>query len=194
MTAVPKALDQRFREAATEAGLVDVSFDVADTQIGPLLLAVTERGLCRISFDPEPDRETETLARTVGVRVLRAPRELDPVRRELDEYFEGRRRDFDLPLDLRGREGVSRDILERLSKVPYGEVTTYKSLAVEAGNPRAARAVGTIMNRNPIPIVLPCHRVVGSNGSLVGYGGGLERKRLLLDLEAGTPRLDIHLS
>jgi methylated-DNA-[protein]-cysteine S-methyltransferase len=193
-TAVPKALDRRFREAATEAGLVDVSFDVAETQIGPLLLAVTERGLCRISFDPEPDRETETLARTFGVRVLRAPRELDPVRRELDEYFEGRRRAFDLRLDLRGREGFSRDILERLAKVPYGEVTTYKSLAVEAGNPRAARAVGTIMNRNPIPIVLPCHRVVGSNGSLVGYGGGLERKRLLLDLEAGTPRLDIHLS
>jgi methylated-DNA-[protein]-cysteine S-methyltransferase len=194
MTAVPKALDRRFREAATDAGLVDVSFDVTDTQIGPLLLAVTERGLCRISFDPEPDRETETLARTFGVRVLRAPRELDPVRRELDEYFEGRRRDFDLPLDLRGREGFSRDILERLAKVPYGEVTTYKSLAVEAGNPLAARAVGTIMNRNPIPIVLPCHRVVGSNGSLVGYGGGLERKRQLLDLEAGTPRLDIHLS
>jgi methylated-DNA-[protein]-cysteine S-methyltransferase len=193
MTAVPKALDRRFREAATEAGLVDVSFDVADTPIGPLLLAVTERGLCRISFDPETDRETETLARTFGVRVLRAPRELDPVRRELDEYFEGRRRGFDLPLDLRGREGFSLDILERLAKVPYGEVTTYKSLAVEAGNPRAARAVGTIMNRNPIPIVLPCHRVVGSNGSLVGYGGGLERKRLLLDLEAGTPRLDIHL-
>jgi methylated-DNA-[protein]-cysteine S-methyltransferase len=193
MTAVPKALDRRFREAATEAGLVDVSFDVADTQIGLLLLAVTERGLCRISFDPEPDRETETLARTFGVRVLRAPRELDPVRRELDEYFEGRRRAFDLPLDLRGREGFSRDILERLAKVPYGEVTTYKSLAVEAGNPRAARAVGTIMNRNPIPIVLPCHRVVGSNGSLVGYGGGLERKRLLLDLEAGMPRLDIHI-
>jgi methylated-DNA-[protein]-cysteine S-methyltransferase len=193
MTAVPKALDHRFREAATETGLVDVSFDVAETQLGSLLLAVTERGLCRISFDPEPDRETETLARTFGVRVLRAPRELDPVRRELDEYLDGRRRDFDLPLDLRGREGFSRDILERLAKVPYGEVTTYKSLAVEAGNPRAARAVGTIMNRNPIPIVLPCHRVVGSNGSLVGYGGGLERKRLLLDLEAGTPRLDIHL-
>ncbi len=192
MTSVPKTLDRRFRQAAAEAGLLDVSFDVADTPIGPLLLAVTERGLCRISFDPEPDRETETLARTFGVRVLRAPRQLDPVRRELDEYFEGNRRDFDLPLDLRGREGFSRDILERLAKVPYGEVTTYKSLAVEAGNPRAARAVGTIMNRNPIPIVLPCHRVVGSNGSLVGYGGGLERKRLLLDLEAGTPSLDIH--
>jgi methylated-DNA-[protein]-cysteine S-methyltransferase len=191
MTSVPTALDSRFRQAAAEAGLVDVSFDVAETQIGPLLLAVTERGLCRISSDPEPERETETLARTFGVRVLRAPREVDSVRRELDEYFEGRRRAFDLPLDLRGREGFSREILERLARVPYGEVTTYKTLAVEAGNPRAARAVGTIMNRNPIPIVLPCHRVVGSNGSLVGYGGGLERKRLLLDLEAGTPRLDI---
>ena len=191
MTSVPTALDSRFRQAAAEAGLVDVSFDVAETQIGPLLLAVTEQGLCRISFDPEPERETETLARTFGVRVLRAPREVDSVRRELDEYFEGRRRTFDLPLDLRGREGFSREILERLARVPYGEVTTYKTLAVEAGNPRAARAVGTIMNRNPIPIVLPCHRVVGSNGSLVGYGGGLERKRLLLDLEAGTPRLDI---
>ena len=191
MTTVPKALDRRFREAAVEAGLVDVSFDVADTPIGPLLLATTERGLCRISFDPEPEHETDSLARTFGVRVLRAPRRLDLVRKELEEYFEGSRRDFDLPLDLRGREGFSREILNRLAKVPYGEVTTYKTLAVEAGNPRAARAVGTIMNRNPIPIVLPCHRVVGSNGSLVGYGGGLERKRLLLDLEAGTPRLDI---
>jgi methylated-DNA-[protein]-cysteine S-methyltransferase len=189
MTAVPKALDRRFRQAAAEAGLVDVSFDVADSPVGPLLLAVTDRGLCRISFDPEPDRATDELARTFGVRVLRAPREVDLVRRELDEYFEGRRREFDLPVDLRGRSGFSRDILDRLARVPYGKVTTYGSLAAEAGNPRAARAVGTIMNRNPIPIVLPCHRVVGSTGSLVGYGGGLDRKRLLLDLESGTSAL-----
>ena len=191
MTTVPNALDRRFRQAAAEAGLVDVSFDVADTPVGPLLLAVTERGLCRISFDPEPDRATEELARTFGVRVLKAPREVDRVRRELEEYFEGMRREFDLPIDLRGREGFSRAILDQLARVPYGEVTTYKSLAVEAGNPRAARAVGTIMNRNPIPIVLPCHRVIGSNGSLVGYGGGLDRKRLLLDLESGRTGLDI---
>ena len=191
MNAVPNALDRRFREAATETGLVDVSFDIADTPVGPLLLAVTERGICRISYNPEPDRDAEVLARTFGVRVLRAPRQVDHVRRELEEYFEGRRHAFDLPIDLRGREGFSRAILDRLARVPYGEVTTYKSLAVEAGNPRAARAVGTIMNRNPIPIVLPCHRVVGSNGSLVGYGGGLERKRLLLDLEAGRTGLDI---
>jgi methylated-DNA-[protein]-cysteine S-methyltransferase len=189
MTAVPKALDRRFRQAAAEAGLVDVSFDVADSPVGPLLLAVTDRGLCRISFDPEPDRATDELARTFGVRVLRAPREVDLVRRELDEYFEGRRREFDLPIDLRGRSGFSRDILDRLARVPYGKVTTYGSLAAEAGNPRAARAVGTIMNRNPIPIVLPCHRVVGSTGSLVGYGGGLDRKRLLLDLESGRSEL-----
>jgi methylated-DNA-[protein]-cysteine S-methyltransferase len=192
MTTVPNALDRSFRQAAAEAGLVDVSFDVADSPVGPLLLAVTEAGLCRISFDPEPERETEELARTFGVRVLRGPREVDRVRRELEEYFEGRRHTFDLPVDLRGRSGFSREILDRLARVPYGQVTTYKSLAVEAGNPRAARAVGTIMNRNPIPIVLPCHRVVGSNGSLVGYGGGLDRKRLLLDLEAGQPGLDIH--
>jgi methylated-DNA-[protein]-cysteine S-methyltransferase len=192
MTRVPNALDRSFRRAAAQAGLVDVSFDVADTPVGPLLLAVTEAGLCRISFDPEPERETDELARTFGVRVLRSPREVDRIRRELDEYFHGRRRRFDLPLDLRGRTGFSREILDRLARVPYGEVTTYKSLAVEAGNPHAARAVGTIMNRNPIPIVLPCHRVVGSNGSLVGYGGGIDRKRQLLDLESGRPRLDIH--
>jgi methylated-DNA-[protein]-cysteine S-methyltransferase len=193
MTSVPNALDRSFRQAAAEAGLVDVSFDVADSPVGPLLLAVTEAGLCRISFDPEPDRETDELARTFGVRVLRGPREVDRVRRELEEYFEGRRRTFDLPLDLRGRSGFSREILDRLTRVPYGEVTTYKSLAVEAGKPLAARAVGTVMNRNPIPIVLPCHRVVGSNGSLVGYGGGLDRKRLLLDLESGRQELlDIH--
>ena len=189
MTAVPKSLDRRFRQAAAETGLVDVSFDVADTPIGPLLLAVTERGLCRISYDPEPERETDELARTFGVRVLRAPREVDLVRRELDEYFEGRRQTFDLPLDLRSRTGFSRDILERLARVPYGEVTTYGTLAKEAGKPQAARAVGTVMNRNPIPIVLPCHRVVGSTGSLVGYGGGLDRKRLLLDLESGRSEL-----
>jgi methylated-DNA-[protein]-cysteine S-methyltransferase len=186
MTTVPNALDRRFRQAAAEAGLVDVSFDVADTPIGPLLLAVTEQGLCRISFDPEPDREVDDLARTFGVRVLKAPREVDPVRRELDEYFEGRRRAFDLPIDLRGRTGFAREILDRLARVPYGQVTTYGTLAAQAGKPRAARAVGTIMNRNPIPIVLPCHRVVGANGSLTGYGGGLERKEQLLQLEGAS--------
>jgi methylated-DNA-[protein]-cysteine S-methyltransferase len=183
MTTVPTTLDRQFRDAAAAAGLLDVSYDIADTPIGGLLVAVTERGLCRISFDPEPERETEQLARAFGARVLRAPKPLDPVKRELDEYFEGERRAFDLSVDLRGRSEFTQQVLEQLARVPYGEVTTYGSLAARSGRPRAARAVGTIMNRNPIPIVLPCHRVVGSTGSLVGYGGGLERKRLLLDLE-----------
>jgi methylated-DNA-[protein]-cysteine S-methyltransferase len=183
MTAVPNALDQRFRDAAATSGLLDVSYDIADTPIGALFVAVTERGLCRISYDPEPERQAEELARTFGLRVLRSGRPVDPVKRELEEYFEGRRREFDLSVDLRGRSEFSRVVLEELARVPFGEVTTYGALAARTGRPKAARAVGTIMNRNPIPIVLPCHRVVGSTGSLVGYGGGLERKRLLLDLE-----------
>jgi methylated-DNA-[protein]-cysteine S-methyltransferase len=183
MNAVPTALDQRFRDAAAAAGLLDVSYDIADTPVGPLFVAVTARGLCRISYDPEPERQTEELARTFGARVLRSGRPVDPVKRELDEYFAGRRQEFDLAVDLRGRSEFTRIVLDELARVPFGQVTTYGKLAARTGRPRAARAVGTIMNRNPIPIVLPCHRVVGSTGSLVGYGGGLDRKRLLLDLE-----------
>jgi methylated-DNA-[protein]-cysteine S-methyltransferase len=183
MSLFPPELDLRFRDAAAAEGLLDVSYDIADTPVGPLFVAVTQRGLCRISYDPEPDRELDDLARAYGARVLRAAAPIDPVKRELDEYFEGRRRTFDLPVDLRGRSEFSLAVLKELAEVPYGEVTTYGSLAARSGRPRAARAVGTIMNRNPIPIVLPCHRVVGSTGSLVGYGGGLERKRQLLDLE-----------
>jgi methylated-DNA-[protein]-cysteine S-methyltransferase len=183
MSALPETLDRKFRDAAAAEQLLDVSYDLADTPVGPLLVAVTDRGLCRVSFDPEPDRELESLARHFGVRVLRSRRPVDPVRRELDEYFEGKRRDFDVRVDLGGRSDFTRTVLEQLARIPYGEVTTYGTLAARAGRPRAARAVGTVMNRNPIPIVLPCHRVVGSSGSLVGYGGGLHRKRLLLDLE-----------
>jgi methylated-DNA-[protein]-cysteine S-methyltransferase len=191
MSAVPDTLDRRFRDAATAAGLLDVSYDVTDSPVGPLFVALTDRGLCRISYDPEPERLTDELARTFGTRVLRAPKALDLVVRELDEYFDGRRRSFDLPVDLRGRTGFSRAVLDKLARVPFGEVTTYGALAAKAGRPRAARAVGTVMNRNPIPIVLPCHRVIGASGALVGYGGGLERKRLLLDLEDANLRLDI---
>ena len=191
MTSVPHTLDRRFRDAAAAAGLIDVSYDVTESPVGPLFVALTDRGLCRISYDPEPERLAEQLARTFGTRVLRAPKAVDPVVRELDEYFEGRRQSFDLPVDLRGRTGFSRAVLEKLARVPFGEVTTYGTLAAQAGRPRAARAVGTIMNRNPIPIVLPCHRVIGASGDLVGYGGGLDRKRRLLDLESADLRLDI---
>jgi methylated-DNA-[protein]-cysteine S-methyltransferase len=182
MTVSP-TLDKRFREAAAAAGLLDVAYDLAETPVGTLLVATTERGLCRISFDPQPERAAEWLAETFGVRVLRVAKPVDPVRRQLDEYFEGARTKFELPVDLRQAAPFSRAVLKQLAHVPYGQVTTYGALARAADRPQAARAVGTVMNRNPIPIVLPCHRVVGANGSLVGYGGGLERKEQLLKLE-----------
>jgi methylated-DNA-[protein]-cysteine S-methyltransferase len=176
-------LDTRFRTAAARSGLLDVAYDVVDSPIGHLLVAATERGVCRISFDPVPEAEEERLARGFGVRVLRVPHALDEVKRELDEYFEGRRQSFDLSLDLRPVADFHREVLGELARVPYGELTTYGTLAGRVGRPRAARAVGTVMNRNPIPIVLPCHRVVGATGSLTGYGGGLHRKEHLLRLE-----------
>jgi methylated-DNA-[protein]-cysteine S-methyltransferase len=181
---VPRTVDEAFRSAAVTAGLLDVAYETVETPVGELLVAATDGGVCRITFDPEPEREADRLARSFGVRVLRAPsRAVDEARRELDEYFAGRRRAFDVPLDVRVTGPFARDVLRQLTRVPFGETTTYGALAARAGRPRAARAVGTVMNRNPIPIVLPCHRVVGSTGSLVGYGGGLERKVALLQLE-----------
>ena len=182
MTVSPE-LDRRFRDAASAEGLLDVAYDLVDTPVGRLLVAVTDQGLCEISYDPEPEREAESLARAFGTRVLRSPKPTDEARRQLDEYFAGGRRAFELPVDLRLARDFGRTVLAELARVPYGELTTYGTLAARAGKPRAARAVGTIMNRNPVPIVLPCHRVVGSTGSLVGYGGGLDRKRALLELE-----------
>jgi methylated-DNA-[protein]-cysteine S-methyltransferase len=178
---VTPELDARFRAAALREGLVDVRYDVVDSPVGELFLASTPRGLCRISYTVAG--QDEVIARIFGARVLRFP--LDDVRRELDEYFEGRRRDFDLPLDLRVAP-FHEQVLHELARVPYGRVDTYGHLAALVGRPKAARAVGTVMNRNPIPIVLPCHRIVGANGSLTGYGGGLENKRLLLELEGAT--------
>jgi methylated-DNA-[protein]-cysteine S-methyltransferase len=178
MTTVTPDLDARFRAAALGEGLADVRFDVVDSPVGALHIAQTERGLCRISYFE--DGFDDALARTFGVRVLRVP--LDDVRRELDEYFEGRRHAFDLPIDLRVAP-FHADVLRELALVPYGETSTYGTLAARAGHPKAARAVGTVMNRNPIPIVLPCHRIVGATGALVGYAGGLEVKRHLLSLE-----------
>ena len=175
---VTPELDARFREAALREGLVDVRYDILDSPVGELFVAVTDRGLARISYFP--DGMEDVLARTFGTRVLRSP--LDEVRRELDEYFAGERRDFDLPLDLRVAP-FHAAVLAELARVPYGKTDTYGSLAAKAGKPRAARAVGTVMNRNPIPIVLPCHRIVGASGALTGYAGGLDVKRHLLQLE-----------
>jgi methylated-DNA-[protein]-cysteine S-methyltransferase len=178
---VTPELDNRFREAALREGLVDVRFDIFDSPVGELFVAATNRGLARISYRPEGMEES--LAHTFGARVLRAP--LDHVRRELDEYFEGTRREFDLSLDLRVAP-FHADVLRELALVPYGRTDTYGALAAKVGRPRAARAVGTVMNRNPIPIVLPCHRIVGADGSLTGYAGGLDVKRRLLRLEGAT--------
>jgi methylated-DNA-[protein]-cysteine S-methyltransferase len=174
-------LDARFRAAALAEGIVDVRVDEVESPVGNLFVAMTDRGLCRISYFPEGMEES--VARTFGVRVLRTP--LDEVRRELDEYFEGTRRSFDLPLDLRVAPFYA-DVLRELARVPYGHTDTYGHLAAKVGKPKAARAVGTVMNRNPIPIVLPCHRIVGASGALTGYAGGLDVKRHLLRLEGVT--------
>jgi methylated-DNA-[protein]-cysteine S-methyltransferase len=183
---VPAHIDTAFRDRAGSEGLLDVAYDLTDSPIGPLLVAATGRGLCEIAFDPDPEAEVERLARMHGVRVLRSPRPVDEARRELDEYFEGRRHEFDLPVDLTGLPVFQQSVLEELQRVPYGQVDTYGGLAARIGKPKAARAVGGALNRNPVPIVVPCHRIVGSTGSLVGYAGGLERKQLLLSLEGGT--------
>ena len=186
---VSREIDARFRAAAAEAKLLDVAYDLVDTPLGTLLVAATDRGLCRISFDPEPEREAESLARAFGSKVLRVSRPVDEARRQLDEYFAGKRQRFELPLDLSPAREFAHAVLDELARVPYGELTTYGTLAAKAGRPRAARAVGTVMNRNPVPIVLPCHRVVGSTGALTGYGGGLDRKRALLELEGSLSPL-----
>ena len=184
---VSAELDRRFRDAAAAEGLLEVAYDLVDSPLGPLYVAVSQAGLCTIEFDPQPELETERLARVYGARILASKRPTDAVRRQLDEYFEGKRRRFELPVDLRLAREFGRRVLEELVQVPYGKLTTYGALAARAGHPRAARAVGTVMNRNPVPIVVPCHRVVGSTGRLVGYGGGLDRKLTLLQLEGSAP-------
>lgn len=180
---IPAELDDRFRAAAAAEGLLDVAYDLVDSPLGPLYVAVSQTGLCTIDFDPEPERENERLARVYGARILASKRPTDGVRRQLDEYFAGERRSFELPIDLRLARDFGRRVLDELAQIPYGELTTYGTLAARAGAPRAARAVGSVMNRNPVPIVVPCHRVVGSTGALVGYAGGLDRKLTLLRLE-----------
>jgi methylated-DNA-[protein]-cysteine S-methyltransferase len=183
---VPANLDDRFRERAAAEGELDVAYTLTDSPVGDLLVATTNRGVCRISFDPEPEHELEWLASAYGLRVLRASRPLDRPRRELDEYFEGKRRDFDLPLDLAALPSFQQLVLAELQLVPYGATATYGGLAERIGRPRAARAVGGALNKNPVPIVVPCHRIVGASGSLVGYAGGLERKEKLLALEGAV--------
>jgi len=175
--------------AASAAGLLDVAYATLDSPVGKLLLAVTPRGLVRLAYLEGGEDEAdvlEQLATKVSPRVLAAPARLDDPRRELDQYFAGRRRDFDLPLDWQLTRGFARRVLEATSRIPYGSTTTYKSVAAEAGNERAFRAAGNALGSNPIPIIVPCHRILHSGGGLGGYTGGLERKRVLLAVEGST--------
>jgi methylated-DNA-[protein]-cysteine S-methyltransferase len=169
---------------AADEGLADVAYATVDSPIGKLLVAATERGLVRVSFRNERhDDVLNDLVVRISPRVLEAPERLDEARRELDEYFEGERRSFDLPLDWRLTKGFRSEVLHKLVEVPYGETATYAEMAAQAGRPRAYRAAGSACGSNPMPVVVPCHRVVATGGGLGGYGGGLDMKRFLLRLE-----------
>lgn len=177
-----EALERLVQRAADE-GLVDVSYGEMDSPLGPLLLAVTDAGLVSLAYiDYAPDTLAQ-LARRVSPRIVRRPARTDLVRHQLDEYFSRRRRDFDLPLDWSLIRGFGREVLRVTAAIPYGQVSTYRHVATAAGNPRASRAAGNALGNNPIPIVIPCHRVLRTGGGLGGYTSGIERKQLLLDLE-----------
>jgi methylated-DNA-[protein]-cysteine S-methyltransferase len=170
--------------AAAAAGLLDVAYATLESPVGTLLLATTPRGLVRLAYVNGDETDfLEQLASKVSPRILSAPRRLDEPRRELDEYFTGARRRFEIPLDWRLTRGFTRRVLQATAKVPYGATSTYKEVAAQAGSPLASRAAGNALGSNPIPIVVPCHRVLHSGGGLGGYTGGLERKRLLLTVE-----------
>ncbi|MBA3655647.1 MAG: methylated-DNA--[protein]-cysteine S-methyltransferase [Actinobacteria bacterium] len=164
--------------------LVDVAYATADSPIGPVLLVATPRGLVRIGF-PSEDHQAmlEDVGARISPRVLEAPRRLDEVRRQLDEYFEGRRHDFTTPLDWSLSSGFRQRVLKAIAAIPFGEVRTYREMATVAGNAAAVRAAGSACGSNPIPLVVPCHRVLRTGGGLGGYGGGLDLKRRLLTLE-----------
>lgn len=180
-------LHRRLVADALDAGLLDIGYRSIDSPIGPLLLAATPLGLLRIGFSFEGhDHVLESLAEKVSPRILSARGRLDIPARELDEYFAGSRRTFDMPLDLRLSRGFRRQVLEHLRAIRYGQTQSYTEVARAAGNPRAVRAVGSACATNPLPIVVPCHRVLRSDGSLGGYAGGLEVKRILLNLETAA--------
>jgi methylated-DNA-[protein]-cysteine S-methyltransferase len=179
---------RRLSGRIAEQGLADVSYAPVDSPFGTLLLAATKRGLVRVAFPEESvDATLERLALRISPRIVEAPAPLEPMRRELEEYFEGRRRQFELPLDWTLVGPFGRRVLRVTSEIPYGGVLSYAEVATDAGSPRGSRAAGNALGSNPIPIVVPCHRVLRSGGALGGYGGGLERKRWLLELEGAVP-------
>ncbi|UYP18729.1 methylated-DNA--[protein]-cysteine S-methyltransferase [Rhodococcus sp. Z13] len=180
-------LKERLVLDAEAADLLDVAYRVVDTPVGPLLLAGTTVGLVRVAYVADGcDTVLDELAQRIGPRILDAPHRLDPVVRQLDEYFAGTRTHFDVPLDLRLAHGFRREVITRLSEIDYGRTASYGQVAASAGNPRAVRAVGTACARNPLPVVVPCHRVVRSDGSMGQYVGGTGAKHQLLQLESSV--------
>jgi methylated-DNA-[protein]-cysteine S-methyltransferase len=171
-------------DAAADAGLLDVAYGFVDSPFGPLLVAVGKRGLLRVAYPDRPaDQVLADLAARVSPRILESPRTTDQVRRELDEYFAGQRRSFAVKVDLSAVQGFGRRVLQQTARIPFGSVITYRDVATRAGSPRAVRAAGNALGANPVPIVVPCHRVVRTGGGLGGYTGGLTRKEALLELE-----------
>lgn len=178
-------LHARLVAAAERDGILDVAYRVIDSPVGPLLVAATERGLVRVAFASEDhDAVLENLAERISPRVLNAPARLDAVARELEEYFERRRQRFDVPLDWQLSVGFRSTVLHHLPEIGYGTTASYSTVAQLAGNPKAVRAVGSACATNPLPVVVPCHRVVRADGGMGGYLGGVEAKRTLLTLEA----------
>ena len=181
------ALHERLEAEAEREGLLDVAYRTVSTPLGELLLAGTEQGLVRLAFEREGhDAVLASLAARVSPRILHAPARLDEPARQLEQYFSGRRRAFEVPLDWRLARGFRRTVLEHLAQIDYGHTESYTQVALAAGSPRAVRAVGTACATNPLPIVVPCHRVLRSDGSLGGYLGGLDAKTRLLQLEAAA--------
>jgi methylated-DNA-[protein]-cysteine S-methyltransferase len=180
-------LHDRLAQAAARDGLLDVAYRELATPVGSLLLAATEQGLVRVAYEVQDhDQVLASLADTVSPRILRAPARLDPVARQLEEYFGGQRRRFDVPLDFRLAHGFRRSVLAHLPDIGYGHTESYAQIAAAAGSPRAVRAVGTACARNPLPVVVPCHRVIRSDGSLGQYAGGAAAKEILLHLEGAA--------
>ena len=178
-------LQARLAASAADAGILDVAYRTLDSPVGTLLLAATEKGLVRVAYaSQDHDAVLAELADRVSPRVLRAPGRLDVAAHEIEEYFAGRRHLFDLPLDLRLSSGFRRTVLDHLSDIGYGTTASYAAVAASAGNPKAVRAVGTACAMNPLPVVVPCHRVVRSDGTMGQYAGGTDAKRALLALEA----------
>jgi methylated-DNA-[protein]-cysteine S-methyltransferase len=172
--------------AAEADRLLDVAYRTVDSPVGTLLLAATDQGLVRVAYEREDhDHVLQTLSELISPRILRAPRRLDQVARQLSEYFTGERHDFVLPLDFRLAHGFRRAVLGHLVLINYGQTETYAEVAAATGHARAARAVGTACATNPMPVIVPCHRVLRSDGTLGGYVGGMNTKATLLSLEAG---------